>query len=194
MTYKTAETCIKHLQTDMQFKFHHKNFNLFRNNEEVAFQAIKVFCGSFEHIGDELKTDDFTYKALEINPEVYIYARKNPRMANDEKFKKLSAKCERFLYFGSDEVKDNKELVLISVKQNGGTLAYASPRLKDDEEVVLEAVRALPYAINYASLRLQNLCKGNDAAKVLESKLLHDNLQSKLNPNGQKSKKDGGKI
>ena len=40
----------------------------------------------------------------------------------------------------SAALKDDREIVLEAVKQNGRALEYASATLKDDREIVLEAV------------------------------------------------------
>ena len=37
----------------------------------------------------------------------------------------------------SDDLKDEKEIVLLAVKQDGWTLQFASDRLKNDDEVIL---------------------------------------------------------
>ena len=52
--------------------------------------------------------------------------------------------------------KDNKEIVLATMKFNGHLLQEASLRLKDDKEVVLAAIRDKAYTLNYASARLRD--------------------------------------
>ena len=44
---------------------------------------------------------------------------------------------------------------MISVKIDGKSLSYASNELKDDKEVVLKAVSSSGYVLEYASERLQ---------------------------------------
>ena len=46
------------------------------------------------------------------------------------------------LQYASDEMKDDKEVVLAAVKQNSWLLYYASNRLLDNKEVVLAAAKA----------------------------------------------------
>lgn len=50
---------------------------------------------------------------------------------------------------------NNKEEVLIVVKQNGLDLGYASNELQNDKDVVLEAVKQSCWALEYASEELQ---------------------------------------
>merc|ERR1712098_320643 len=45
------------------------------------------------------------------------------------------------LQYASEEVRENREIVLRAVRQKGYTLMYASPELRGDHEIALEAVR-----------------------------------------------------
>ena len=55
------------------------------------------------------------------------------------------------------ELQNNKEAVLIAVKQNGLVLQFASAELRDDEVVIEEAVKQDNEAWIFASKRLQKL-------------------------------------
>ena len=48
-------------------------------------------------------------------------------------------------------MKNDREIVLAAVRQNGIALKYASNSLKNDELVVLTAVQQDGYALKYAS-------------------------------------------
>jgi len=54
-------------------------------------------------------------------------------------------------------VRDNKDIVLVAVEQNGETLKYASTALRRDPEVVLRAVRQDPTALLYALYPTEDL-------------------------------------
>lgn len=56
----------------------------------------------------------------------------------------------------SSEYRDDKDLVLVAVENNGLALDYASDDLKNDLEVVLTAVTQNPDAIQFASEALQD--------------------------------------
>lgn len=56
----------------------------------------------------------------------------------------------------SEELRNDKEVVLEAVKQRGSNLFYASDDLKNDHEVVTEAVKQNPNALYYASQELRN--------------------------------------
>ncbi len=52
------------------------------------------------------------------------------------------------------KLKNNKEAVLVAVKQNGWALEFASKKLRANKEVVLEAVKESDWVLQYASYDL----------------------------------------
>ncbi len=56
------------------------------------------------------------------------------------------------LQYASDELKNDKEVVMIAVQQNGSALYYASDKLKSDKEAVLAATVNNVNACFYFSL------------------------------------------
>jgi len=67
-----------------------------------------------------------------------------------------------------NELKSDKETVLVAVNQNGYSLKYASDELKDDVEVVLCAVRANLGAYRFVSDRLK---RDEDVISAVEAPL-----------------------
>ena len=59
------------------------------------------------------------------------------------------------LEWASEELQNDKEIVLEAVKNNGFALEYASKELKKDKEIVLQAVK-IQNAIIYVSKELKN--------------------------------------
>ena len=57
--------------------------------------------------------------------------------------------------YASEELRNDKEVVLEAVKKYGDALQFASEELRNDKEVVLEAVKENGNAIKYASPELQ---------------------------------------
>ena len=55
----------------------------------------------------------------------------------------------------SEELQDDKEIVLVAVKKFSWTLRNASERLRNDKEVVIAAVTQNGFALQYAPERLQ---------------------------------------
>jgi sulfur relay (sulfurtransferase) complex TusBCD TusD component (DsrE family) len=60
------------------------------------------------------------------------------------------------LKFASVALKNDRDIVLAAVNQNGHALQYASVELKNDREVVLTAVTQNGNALQFASLELKN--------------------------------------
>ena len=60
------------------------------------------------------------------------------------------------LEYASDQLKNDREVVETAVKQNGDALKYASDQLKNDREVVETAVKQNGDALKYASELLKN--------------------------------------
>ena len=61
-----------------------------------------------------------------------------------------------FLSYLSSDLRDDKEVVLATVKKNAYTLMYASDRLKDDDFLVFEAVNRSGATLTHASDRLKD--------------------------------------
>ena len=53
------------------------------------------------------------------------------------------------LYYLSEELKDDKEVVIKNVQKDGISLVFASERLKNDRDVVAEAIKENPESIKY---------------------------------------------
>ena len=55
------------------------------------------------------------------------------------------------LQHASEELRNDREVVLAAVKQNGKALELASEELRNDMAVVVEAVQQRPASFNYAT-------------------------------------------
>ena len=78
------------------------------------------------------------------------------RMTLDPKYRPQHPDFDQALRYASEELKNDREVVLQVVKQDGGALRYASEELKNDREVVLAAVKQNGWALMYASEELKN--------------------------------------
>jgi hypothetical protein len=144
MTYKTKETAIKNLQKGK--KFYGKNFDLFRDDEDVVLEAVKIDGFNLELAGDEIR----------INKKIVLEAVKQHG---------------RSIMFASKELQDDNDVVLEAVKQDDTALWWASDRLKNDKEIVLEAVRQDEKALGYASRELQEELPTKQGAKRVIDKM-----------------------
>lgn len=89
-----------------------------------------------------------------------------------------------------EEIQSNREMVILAAKTNGWALSVAPDNLKDDEQVVLECVKEKKNNFMHASERIQEMCKGYDPVKYLESALMVKDFNASLsNKTSTKSKK-----
>ena len=59
------------------------------------------------------------------------------------------------MQYASDELKNDKNIVMEAVKQYGGALYFASDELKNDKSIVMEAVKQDGSALDFASDELK---------------------------------------
>jgi hypothetical protein len=88
-------------------------------------------------------------------------------------------------------LRNNKEIVLVAVKNDGWALKYASDELKNDKEVVLTAVTQNDYGLKFASENLRNdkyfLYEIDQIKKITKQTPVYDclskNIQDKIDKN-----------
>lgn len=81
-------------------------------------------------------------------------------------------------------LRDDREIVLLAVRQNGMALHFASKRLKGDLEVVMEAIKESGWALQYVAMELKEdrefmkeVVKQNGMALKLASKELKNDRE-----------------
>jgi hypothetical protein len=60
------------------------------------------------------------------------------------------------LTFASDELKNDKDIVMEAVKSGGNGLKYASEKLKNDINVVFAAIKNHPFSLEHASEEMKS--------------------------------------
>ena len=147
------EEDLLHLQED-DFKLLDREGNLTSYYDENIFiQFAKGGAGGFgsdeiirQFFPEEFKDNlNFFMKIAESMSdfkEVFIELA-NEKILNSKNFAKtIISNCKGFsLKYFSEEIRSNKELVLIAVSKNGNELKHASDELKKDREVVLAAIK-----------------------------------------------------
>ena len=97
---------------------------------------------------------------MELNKyEKFLGIKKNEIVEDWDDFDFVLSKVKQngyALYYASDELKNNEEIVKEAVKQKGLALKFASKRLQDDEEIVREAIKQDEWAFPYVSEKLKN--------------------------------------
>ncbi|EFC38082.1 predicted protein [Naegleria gruberi] len=109
------------------------------------------------NLGKELKFDsNFIFQIVGISPG-FIYNNSNEVIRNDREVVLRSVKgVGSMLSIASDRLKDDREIVMAAVKQDGGSLRYANDRFKSDRELVLSAVKSSGHALQSVHESLRN--------------------------------------
>jgi hypothetical protein len=129
----------------------------FLADKEMVLIAMKKTSGRCSHIFEKISTalkndDELVHMALKHCPECLIHLTEK---YSDNKNLLLSLKVSKLEGY-SDRLRNDREVVLMTVKCDGTNLKYASKELQDDAEVVLAAVKNDGKALEFASLRLKN--------------------------------------
>ena len=118
--------------------------------------------------GEKLTLDDLRFiyeldgeiEGFGWSKDVRIEELRLKNIIHDKNFAMLFvAKAKEYDAIGnyiSDELKDDREVVLAAVKKYGFNLTYASEELKKDREIVLEAVKNCGYALKYVIEEFKN--------------------------------------
>lgn len=169
--------CREHIKTDKYYKILNDGniiyttlyCDRFENSIQIGYLTIIFLSYDVEEVEDVVRKSFYSipnkYKSdREIAKKILLwccYAIKNldQKFSNDKELIMMIIKNQRIghiLRVLSDELRDDKEIVLLCVKYNGYHLKYASERLKGDKEVVMVAIENDKYAIKNASKELQD--------------------------------------
>lgn len=129
----------------------------FLADKEVVLIAMKKTgerCNHiFEKISTALKNDDeLVHMALKYSPECLVHLTEK---YSDNKELLINLKVWRLEGY-SDRLRNDRDIVLMTVKFNGLNLKYASRDLQDDYEIVLASVKNEGKALEFASSRLRS--------------------------------------
>jgi len=102
---------------------------------------------------DDLKSDKAFILSLDC---VYLNSLSDDLKNDKDVVLKAVKRCRWDFEYVDDELKNDKSFVMEIVKINGNLLEYVSKSLKDDKDVVMEAVKHSDYALCYASERLRD--------------------------------------
>ena len=127
-----------------------------KNDRDVVMVSVGRNGNALRHASESLKNDrDVVLQAVAQKLHSIQYA--SDELKNDKTFM-MALVQQQFgvaFTFVSAALKNDKEMVLQAVAQNGKLLWYASDAMKNDEEVVLAAMAQHGAALNFASPDLQ---------------------------------------
>jgi hypothetical protein len=127
-----------------------------RDKEDVIFEFISPLL---------YERKDFVARATKVHKRYFQFANASLR-GNKEFVLQMIEPSHRdsILEYVSDELKDDKEVVMVAVTKCGAALEFASQRLQDDLEVVTAAISDNSYAIRFAG---PNVKKNKSVALTL---------------------------
>lgn len=129
----------------------HPSTNIRLDRVKKAIVSVRESNGlCFENLSEDLRNN------IDVVRETSLCNRWQLKFAGKRAYVKLIKEDPGLLKFASEQLKDDKKVVLLAVKGNGMALKFASDTLKDDEEVVMTAILENSFAIHRASIRLQN--------------------------------------
>lgn len=127
-------------------------------NKAYAIKAVTESATSYEIIAHYLKDDEDVLKAAVSKCGIPMkYA--SSRLKGNREIALLSLKNDRFgsaYEYLSEELRADKEVTLAAMKAEGMNLSHSSLELQDDKDVVLTAVHHFADNLVAASARLKN--------------------------------------
>jgi predicted DNA-binding ArsR family transcriptional regulator len=157
---KLHGNCLKYFNSDI------------KSDQEIVLAAVKENQHALRHASEkmiknniqfikkamkEVKSHSNLSKQLELNCGDSIYKNCSNELKQDRELCILAVNENGSnLKHAPDELKNDKEIVMIAVSKSGLALDYASEELKDDEDVIHQAIKKNPSSIFSASSRLQN--------------------------------------
>lgn len=188
--------------------------DLYINDKEVAEAAVKVRAESLIYFSQKIKTDknivtqavkhyssSYQYCSLKEDKDLAISLLSqgydispylNAEFCRDKSVALAAITNQRkaipIQYF-SENLRDDKEIVLLAVRQNSKALEYCSTRLSNDKEIVLYALRhGNQDSADYIGQELVEEIGSHNPRDYLEKYALTDKLNNELPLPRKKSK------
>lgn len=146
------------------------------SNDEIIEKIkneYRITHMNFNLTKEQLKDVEFLIKVLKTN-RMYFSKKVLTKIKIEDK--KLLDECLKLspysICYACDDFKDNKEIVIPLLSENGDLLEFLSNRLKDDKDVVLVAVGNNGNSLKFASERLRD-----DKEVVITALGISDNIK-----------------
>jgi len=134
--YKTKETALRKLSEGENFA--NKPFDMFRDDKEVAYIAVKKEYKNVSHIDKELLQDiDFVKSIAGLGKNTVYEIMRNEDLKNNKEVALEAVKGDAYSYrcFG-DEIRNDKDVILSAIKQNGRVIEDMGSEVRDNENIV----------------------------------------------------------
>jgi hypothetical protein len=136
----------------------------FKDDSEFLLNIIQILDNNYEDINnilefisDNLKnTPQFFLDILKIRNDIEVLKYVSENLQNDRNFVLLCMKYGYAFENISENLRNDYEIVLEAIRNDGDNLMFASDNLKNNSEIVLEAIQNKFKSICYASDDLKN--------------------------------------
>lgn len=121
--------------------------------KNIVLAAVKIDGNNLKLALPIFQNDpEFIMLALKTNPMLPIPPNVSAVLGRDEIWMMDAVKVKgQALVRGSQELRNNKKLVMAAVSQDGLALEHASEAMREDLDVVLQAIKQNPNAVKFAA-------------------------------------------
>lgn len=138
---------------------------IYQDDQEVVLAAITQDINALSYASFKLRSNqEFLNKAIKIDLGAFNFVTSDKNIKNDRNFiatalnsnnKDIIEKACNWL-FATDNFKDDKDLILAAIKNNGSMLGKAGKEYKSDKEIVLSAIESNTKAVNFMDEKFFN--------------------------------------
>lgn len=139
-----------------------ERINEYLNNPDFIAHLLRKMPHELHNLSEQFRNDK-KYVVLAVEKDYTVLHNVSPEFKNDKEVITRAIKGSEFLYergykqpqggnalqFASEELRNDKDLVLLAVKETGTAIRHASENLKQDTEVIKEALFNTKEAFQY---------------------------------------------
>ena len=167
------------IDSDMMRTFYRSGGYQYGDIDEVVWQAVKEKdLSQFTYIDPKyFDNKEFMLEAIknETSQSVSIqYASKRLRDDKDIVLASVRKKGGYAIQYASKRLRDDKDVILTAINSSVRAFIYASKRLKDDYGVVLEVLKRDKSMLSHASIRIQSMYSDTIIVEGVKIKFLGD--------------------
>lgn len=152
-----------------------------KNDKKYAEMAIEKDAWAYTSIGEKLRSDkELLIKAAKKNIDILAVIHDSPIINKQDVIIELLEKNKDAIKYIDMESMEKKTIEKI-LSKNGLLLEYLSDEMKDDKEIVLVAIKNNDEALEYSSPTIQQICKEGEPIKELEKTLKKEKIEKVSN-------------
>jgi Domain of unknown function (DUF4116) len=124
---------------------------------DVEYNESDAEYGIYEEYELNKLFDNYWFSLICVGIDGFLLESLNDQYRQDQNIVMTAVNQNgNALQYASNDLKNDKEIVMTAVQQDGYALRYASNDLKNDKEIVMTAVQQDGYALQYVGNELRN--------------------------------------